>query len=151
MKFSIFWDVTLCTMIRINRRFGRTQPWTLRTASFYYFLEYLVFDPDNRSCMIPRNVRCLSQDYKALYVSRSACRDILTFRNFQHCGEHGHIRAFFFKLLRRLNYPYWWLLDQVVAVSMLKRLLQTYLIEFVFTLPSVLNHITISCRMRLLP
>jgi hypothetical protein len=45
MKSTIFWDITLCSPLSVNRRFGRTQP-----------PSSAIFDPEDGGDMFLRNV-----------------------------------------------------------------------------------------------
>jgi hypothetical protein len=61
MKNSVFWDMMLCSSLKVNQRSGRTcRP---------------IFDPDDRGDLFLRNVDGLSKDYTALYPRRynSSC------------------------------------------------------------------------------
>jgi hypothetical protein len=84
MKGSIFWDITLCSPLKVNRRFGRVSslhiqrrrkkpPWTRFACYLFHaglFLG-LYFDPENEGDMFLRNVGSLSMGYTPLYLHPS--------------------------------------------------------------------------------
>jgi hypothetical protein len=61
MKSIIFWDITPCSLLKVNRRFGGT------CRCFQAgFLLGLFFDPEEEGDMFRRNLGYLSTDYTAL-------------------------------------------------------------------------------------
>jgi hypothetical protein len=61
MKSTIFWDITRCTPLSVNRRFGGTYRLRLQgrrnaTCLLAGFLLNLFFDPGNGDDMFLRNV-----------------------------------------------------------------------------------------------
>jgi hypothetical protein len=89
MKSSSFWDITPCSPLKVNRRFGGTcclhlqgrrikarkryeavsKYRTAEIAISFWFLG-LFFDPEDGGDMYLRNVGPLSADYIALYPRR---------------------------------------------------------------------------------
>jgi hypothetical protein len=85
LKSNIFWDITPCSQLKVNRRFGRTytlhllggrinrarnqRESLLRTCFHALFLLRLFFDPEGGD-MFLRNVCWPSTDYTALYPRR---------------------------------------------------------------------------------
>jgi hypothetical protein len=85
IKSTIFWDITPCSPLRVNRRFGGTyrlhlqcrktsrawnqseSRWQAELCFHAGFLLGLFFDPEDRGDMFLRNVGWLSTDYTALY------------------------------------------------------------------------------------
>jgi hypothetical protein len=80
MKSTIFWDITPCSPLKVNRRFGgmyrlhlqgrrisrgRNQHALLVTCFHADFLLSLFFDPEDGGDMFPWNVGWLSTDYMA--------------------------------------------------------------------------------------
>jgi hypothetical protein len=60
MKSAIFWDVTPCRPLKVNRR--------LATRFHAFFLLALFLDPEDLGDIFLRNVACLSTDY-TVYIS----------------------------------------------------------------------------------
>jgi hypothetical protein len=62
MNSTIFWDITPCSPLRVNRRFGGTYGLHLQSrallATFFHagFLLGLFFDPEDGGDMFLRNV-----------------------------------------------------------------------------------------------
>jgi hypothetical protein len=79
-KGTIFWDITPCSPLKANRRFGETSPSSrsknkparaLFVTCFYAgFLLGLFFNPEDGRDMFLRNVGRLSTGYTALYPRR---------------------------------------------------------------------------------
>jgi hypothetical protein len=83
MKSTVFWDITLCSRLKVNRRFGETyrhhrqgrqisqvrnQRKAVLATSFHAgFLLGFFFDPEDEGDKFLRNVRSHSTDYTALY------------------------------------------------------------------------------------
>jgi hypothetical protein len=74
MKGTIFWDITPCSPLKVNRRFGGTYLLHLHGSVFHlltrWFLLGLFFDPKDGGDMFLRKVGCLAKDYTALYPRR---------------------------------------------------------------------------------
>jgi hypothetical protein len=64
MKNSIFWDLTACSPLKVNRRFG------LLCFLHAGFLLGLLLNPEDEGDMLILNVGCLSTDCTALYARR---------------------------------------------------------------------------------
>jgi hypothetical protein len=93
MKSNIFWDITPCSLLKVNRRFGGTHHLHLQgqkmnrakyqresrwqaelfitTCLHDDILLRLFFDPEYRSDIFLRNVCLLSKDDTALYPRRN--------------------------------------------------------------------------------
>jgi hypothetical protein len=82
MKSIIFWDVTPCSLLRCNRRFGETyrlylqgrrkfqqEPASKQVASILLLAE-IFFDPEDGGDMFLRNVGSISTDYTASHPRR---------------------------------------------------------------------------------
>jgi hypothetical protein len=74
VKSTIFWDITPCSPLKVNRRFGGTyrlhlesQIALLATCFHDSLLLGLFLDPEEEGDMFLRNVDWLSADYTALY------------------------------------------------------------------------------------
>jgi hypothetical protein len=63
MKSTIFWDITLCSPLRVN-------PCLVATCFHAGFLLGLFFDPDSGGDMFLWNISWLSTDYTVLYPRR---------------------------------------------------------------------------------
>jgi hypothetical protein len=84
MKSSIFWDVTPCSLLKVNQRFGGRCRHHLQGRRKSRARNQLdsgrnqldsgwqaeLFDPEYGGDMFLRNVGCLSTDYTALYLRR---------------------------------------------------------------------------------
>jgi hypothetical protein len=88
MKSNIFWDITPCSPLNVNRRFGGTyhlhlpgrrinrarnqceSRWQTWLCFHPDFLLCLLFDPEDGGDMFLRNVGGHSTDYTALYPIR---------------------------------------------------------------------------------
>jgi hypothetical protein len=67
MKSAIFWDLTLCSPLRVNWRVGGTYSLHLLATCFHTgFLLGLFFYPEDGGDMFLRNVGWLSTDYTTL-------------------------------------------------------------------------------------
>jgi hypothetical protein len=64
-KSSGFWDITPCSTVKVNRRFGGT--YCLLYAGF---LHGLLFNPEDEGDAFIRTVGSVSADYTALYPRR---------------------------------------------------------------------------------
>jgi hypothetical protein len=83
VKNIIFWDVTPCSLLRCNRRFGETyrvhlqgrrklyqhEPASTQMASKMFLLKFF-FDPEDGGDVFLRNVGCISTDYTASHPRR---------------------------------------------------------------------------------
>jgi hypothetical protein len=69
VRGSVFWDMTPCTPLKVNRRFGGTCR-LLATCFYAVFLLGLFFDSEDGGEMFLRNVGWLSAVYTALYYRR---------------------------------------------------------------------------------
>jgi hypothetical protein len=71
MKFSMYWDITRCSRLKINRRFGRKY---LQSSTCYLLHAGLLldsfFDTENGGDMILRNVSLLPTDYTVMFPRR---------------------------------------------------------------------------------
>jgi hypothetical protein len=71
MKRSMSWDITRCSQLKINRRFGRKY---FQNSTCYLlhagFLLGLFYDTKNRGDMILRNVSLLQTDYTVMFPRR---------------------------------------------------------------------------------
>jgi hypothetical protein len=78
MKSIIFWDMTPCSLLRCNRRFGGTYRLHLQGRRSKYACHLLIcwfllnyfFYPEDGGDIFLRNVGCNSTDYTALYPRR---------------------------------------------------------------------------------
>jgi hypothetical protein len=80
MNSTIFWDITLCSLLRVSWRFGgpyrlHIQGWKISRARNQRERRWqaqlcLFFDPEDGGDMFLRNVSWLSTDYTALYLRR---------------------------------------------------------------------------------
>jgi hypothetical protein len=78
MKSTIFWDITPCSPLKVNRRFGGKcylyrQGRRIIQAGF---LLGFVFDHEDGSDIFLRNVGWLSTDYTALYPRRQNSSEV---------------------------------------------------------------------------
>jgi hypothetical protein len=64
MNSSVFWDITPCSPLNVNRRFGGI-------CRPYLFLG-LFFDPEDEGEIFPRKLLWLSADYTTLYGARDS-------------------------------------------------------------------------------
>jgi hypothetical protein len=74
LKNSIFWDITPCSVLKVNRLFGGNVLSIFRieeqTKLHAGFVLGLLLIPGVRGDMLPRSVSWLSADYTALYPRR---------------------------------------------------------------------------------
>jgi hypothetical protein len=80
MKSYLFWDITPCSPLKVNRRFGGTYRLHLQgrgmsrarnqRESRWQAELGLLSDPEDGGDMFLRNAGCLSTDYTALYPRR---------------------------------------------------------------------------------
>jgi hypothetical protein len=77
MKSIIFWDVTPCSLLRCNRRFGGTYRIHLQgrrkfclPPAYLLVLAEIFFDPEDGGDMFLRNVCCISTHYTASHPRR---------------------------------------------------------------------------------
>jgi hypothetical protein len=75
MKGTIFWDITPCSPLKVNRHFMSYQSSGLKVSqarnqhdTLFFFLSF--FDPEYGGDMFLRNVCSLSTGYTALYPRR---------------------------------------------------------------------------------
>jgi hypothetical protein len=82
-KSSIFWDITPCSQLKVNRRFGRICHHHIQSRKIgpvrnqreckwpqVGFLLGLFFDPEDGGDIFPRNISRLSTGYTVLYLRR---------------------------------------------------------------------------------
>jgi hypothetical protein len=71
IKNTIFWDITPCSPLSVNRRFGGTYRLHLQSYACHllllWFLARYFFEPEDRGDIFLRNVSWNSTDYTALY------------------------------------------------------------------------------------
>jgi hypothetical protein len=77
VTMSVFWDITLCSPLKINRRFGLTCRLHFedrRSRAFFIFhadfLLGILFDPEDGGDIFLRNFGRFLMDYTALYPRR---------------------------------------------------------------------------------
>jgi hypothetical protein len=70
MKSIIFWDVSPCSLLSLNRRFGGTYRLLLATCLLSCSCWNYFFDPEDGGDMFLRNVGCNSTDYTASHPRR---------------------------------------------------------------------------------
>jgi hypothetical protein len=68
MKSTIFWDMTLCSPLSLNRRFGGIYRLHFQLACWFCWTYF--FDPEDGGDMFLRNVGYNSTDYTASYPRR---------------------------------------------------------------------------------
>jgi hypothetical protein len=68
MKCSVFCDITPCSQLKVNRRFGGSCRFHLQSSASYLldagFFLGLLFDPGDGDDIFLRNIRWLSTDYR---------------------------------------------------------------------------------------
>lgn len=71
-KNSVFWDMSLCITVKVNRRFGETYRLQSSACCLLHagFSFYLPIEPEIIGDMFFRNIRCLSTNYTALCSDR---------------------------------------------------------------------------------
>jgi hypothetical protein len=72
LKSTVFWDITLCSPLSVNRRFGGTYRLHVQLSTCVHdgFLLTSTFDPEDGGDMFLWNVGRHSTDYTALYPRR---------------------------------------------------------------------------------
>jgi hypothetical protein len=92
MKSSVFWDITLCSTLKVKRRLV-----VFATGFHSGFLLGLFFDSDDGGGVFLRKVDWLLTDYKALYPRRQNCPepgffDLLSSRSLVNTGRGDRLQ-----------------------------------------------------------
>jgi hypothetical protein len=68
IMISMFWDITLCSLVKVNRRFGGTYRSQLQLCCLLHVCSMLdlPFDPEDGADIFLRSLHCYTQEDRTL-------------------------------------------------------------------------------------